>query len=500
MARGIFDQEQATGIVNPGIRLSEDAKRNRREVRRRMARGRKFQFDPDPMATSAVSRASSASKGERVSPKSPPARGGTRRGGVLSAPADPEAGMSWRERLQPVNRLNSSPVSARPQSPEPPLSAAKTNSAQDAAAGGPMTGIYADDGRTAKPGAEQPYLNRYNTGTTQQRAGVLRRIWDQGGVPVIGSGTASAPRADFGGRGGVLARQAEAQRHDYLMRSGQLPYRASIDTGMRPGTRGAAEHAAELAGHSNQSGVYGPSGRQDARDVQAAMRQRGGLFAGRTRTLPNRRDRLTQDAIAIERAKNEGTVEAARINRDTALTDREAAREFQAGEKASDREFRGGIFAQEQAATDRRRQEDFEREDARAAALMQPPKMEVVDGIPMMRQPNGDRTPIPEPVVDRSIRMQRVMRSMQAPDGLGNIDMIEAFMDNANQRNPKRRVLPVYNHATGTYGWASERDVTKPKMIPGTKIPVLQPLSSYDEAAYNALVQWIDSAQVESEA
>lgn len=498
MARGIFDLEQDAGIVNPGVRLTDETQRNRRDVKRRMARGRNFQFDPDPMATSLVSRASSDS----------PQRGGLLEPASTLPSEQPTKNFSFAMNLldpqnNPLPRVNvlsypaaeaAAPLYFPNAKQNPPAAPAQP------ANRGPMTGIYADDGRTAKPGAEQQYLNRYNTGTTQQRAGVLRRIWDQGGVPVIGSGTDSAPRADFGGRGGVLARQAEAQRRDYLMRSGQLPYTASIDTGMRPGTRGAAAHAAALAGHSNQSGVYGPSGRQDARDVQAAMRQRGGLFAGRTRTLPNRRDRLVQDAIAIERAKNEGTVEAARINRDTALTDREAAREFQAGERASDREFRGGIFAQGQAATDRRRQEDFEREDARSAALMQPPKMEVVNGIPMMRQPNGDRTPIPEPVIDRSIRMQRVMRSMQAPDGLGNIDMIESFMDNANQRNPKRRVQPVYNHATGSYGWASERELTNPKMIPGTKTPILQPLSSYDEAAYNALVQWIDSAQVESEA
>lgn len=264
-----------------------------------------------------------------------------------------------------VNQYNSSPLSARPPQTGnyPAAQAPAPRPAQ-----GPMTSVYADDGRTPLPGQEQKYLDAYNNGTTQQRAGLLSRIWEQGGVPVIGSGTQSAPRSDFGG---IIRYKANEYANQLAAKNN--PYSVSVDTGIRAGSRGAFEHQAALNKHANQSGVYGGDGRQKAYDMQGQMKQRGGLFANRAKRNESRAERKQREALELERAKNEGQIGYAKTMAEASRQDRAAAREERRAEIADNRRYEQGIArreAQSQAQKDAAAQ--AEKEHSRAVASQQP--------------------------------------------------------------------------------------------------------------------------------
>ena len=152
------------------------------------------------------------------------------------------------------------------------------------------------------------YYNQAEAGS-QDRADALRVIWGKGGVPVIGSGKERAGVQNFRGVGTGLAARG-------------------IDTGMAPGSPEAEAHAAALAAHKNQSGIYGSPEAPYARLAPLRTNRGDGLFSrGRVTRNLSKEDQKLERAIKLQQAQNEGQVGAASQYAKAAETDRAASRE-----------------------------------------------------------------------------------------------------------------------------------------------------------------------------
>lgn len=322
-----------------------------------------------------------------------------------------------------------------------------------AARQGPMSGIYRD-----RPTGEwqQKYLqglglrDKYNQAEAggQDRADVLNEIWDRGGVPVIGNGTKSAQRQDFRGVDGVMDSTARMR---------------GIDTGMKVGSPDAEAHGAALAQHQG-GGIYGGGDRIAHLQRNAATGRQGLLnTAAEKRAL---QDEATK--AAIDQTRKGGGI---------GLTPELAVKQYEVDQKT-------GVEREKIASEDRRAQES-------AAASLAPPKAVKVGNV-WGYGTGKDWTPMPQPIQDARMRTENTLQNM--PDSFGNPDMIRKWQNNANENKPKNRIQPAYNHLTGRYQWATEKELLKPAMIGDTQTPVLQPLNSYDPQGHNALMRWLNSA------
>lgn len=323
-----------------------------------------------------------------------------------------------------------------------------------AARQGPMTGIYRDRAPVA-PG-QQRYLQglglreKYNQAEAggQGRADALNEIWDRGGVPVIGGGTQRAPVQDFGGVDGVMDSTARMR---------------GIDTGMKVGSPEAEAHGAALARHQG-SGIYGGVDRMAHLQRNAAVGRQGLL-----NTAAEKRALQTEATkAAIDQTRKGGGI---------GLTPELAMKLYEVDQRTS-------VEREKIAAEDRRAQES-------AASSLAPPKAVKVGNV-WGYGTGKDWTPMPQPIQDARMRTENTVQTMQ--DSFGNPDMIRKWQNNANENNPKNRIQPAYNHLTGRYQWATERELLKPTMIGDTQIPVLQPLISYDPQGHNVLMRWLNSA------
>lgn len=297
-----------------------------------------------------------------------------------------------------------------------------------------------------------------------ERADILREIWERGGSPIIGRGAERAPVQDFGGV-------------DHSPRG--------IDTGMRVGSPEALAHAERLAQHQNQSGIYGSPTAPYARLAPTrGSRGGGGLFTGdRVIRRPSREDRAHQQALELARIPAEAQAETARANL-------EAARE----DRAADRDFRRGLMFDNEAIADRRRQEDWAREDA---ADNRPPK-----GLPGVVQnggvwgtvdaETGEFNRLPDADQQRLSTIRRVVDSF--PQSVGAKEL-ESF------RNNPTAFVPVYDYQTGrvvlkpsdTRGWTKNwqnETIGKGK----AEAARYQPLMDFDPTAYQAFLEWAQSA------
>lgn len=322
-----------------------------------------------------------------------------------------------------------------------------------AARQGPMSGIYRDRPTGA---GQQKYLqglglrDQYNQAEAggQGRADALNEIWDRGGVPVIGSGQQRAQRQDFRGVDGVMDSTARMR---------------GIDTGMKVGSPDAEAHGAALERHQGGD-IYGGGDRMAHLQRNAAVGRQGLL-----NTAAEKRALQTEATkAAIDQTRKGGGI---------GLTPELAMKQYEVDQRTS-------VEREKIAAEDRRAQES-------AASSLAPPKAVKVGNV-WGYGTGKDWTPMPQPIQDARMRTENTVQTMQ--DSFGNPDMIRKWQNNANENNPKNRIQPAYNHLTGRYQWATERELLKPTMIGDTQIPVLQPLNAYDPQGHNALMRWLNSA------
>lgn len=204
---------------------------------------------------------------------------------------------------------------------------------------GPMATVTGLDNRDVRAGAVLRIMDQYNgnpgTAGRAQRADALEQTWERGGTPVIGKrGGLSAPVQDFGG---VF----------------QGP--RGIDTGMRPGSPEAAAHQARMD-QAGGTGIFGGRDRAAAleRNRSAASRSAGGIFSrDRVAKQPTKRERLLNDAMALERAKNEGGIQAQEIAAGASRynADRQAESEIYKADKVAEAD---GVRWDRETAAERR--------------------------------------------------------------------------------------------------------------------------------------------------
>ena len=326
---------------------------------------------------------------------------------------------------------------------------------------GPMGGIYVDQAMDPHELAMVRGLGlrgRYNAAEPRSagRADVLEQIWDRGGVPGIGRGGVGAPVQDFGG----VSRGVRG-----------------VDTGMAVGSPEAEAHAEALEAAGGAGGIYGsPTG---AYRRLAPTRTRGsgggglGMFtADRVTRQPTKAERALQGAMALESAKNAGQVEAARI-----------------GAEAEQYKADKGFDAERYKAD---KQAETEKIKAEAAKQMQ--------GV--RRDRNGiyygaDGNPLPEEQQKAWTRRNLYVRGFRQSFG----KQAGQFLNNGNQPDAAKRLVPVYDQKTDALKYISEQQYNggsdkKQEMIgpKGKEIPRYLTLAQFDPILAYQYEMWISQA------
>mgnify|MGYP003590832000 CR=1 FL=1 len=309
---------------------------------------------------------------------------------------------------------------------------------------GPMATIYTDErqapmAQRLAQGRGLPLRYNETRPGSAARADVLEEIWDRGGVPVIGkAGGARTAREDFGG----------------VLRGVR-----GIDTRIRLGTPEAEAHAAALEAAGGAGGIYGsPTG---AYRRLAPTRTRGGgsggglaLFTGdRVKRPESKSERALRGQLALEVAKNAGQVEAARINAEGGAREAEIA--------AGAEKYKADRAAEAQAA---------EREAKRLnAGIRRTRNVDFVD---------NDGKPLPDEVQQHLYLIQGLTDTFPASFG----KQVGQYLNNPNEKNPGKRLVPVYDGVTGTLKFISEKQFANGEMFGPKKnqVPRYATLDQFD--------------------
>ena len=334
---------------------------------------------------------------------------------------------------------------------------------------GPMRGIYGDRRLTGLEATDLEAVGGglglagfYNRAEPRSadRAAVLKVTWGKGGVPVIGGGAARAPLRDFGGI-------------DLSPRG--------IDTGIRPGTYTNDDHAAALAAHRSGD-VYG-GGPLEPFARLAPTRTRGsgggGLFTGdRVRRNPSKEERALAISVALENAKNGGTIEAARLG---------AAAELQKASLAADAERYKADRAVE-IAQDR----------GGPTAMPTPPRLVKIGNRYHEVETGTDGVPRYRPLSDaeqlRQGKIDAALSSLNEPETqAAALEFV---------RNPNKRI-PMYDWKTGRIAFMDTNprwDLGKSNWQKETVArgqPRYEYLNTVDPELMERLVEWLQTAKPE---
>jgi len=321
---------------------------------------------------------------------------------------------------------------------------------------GPMSRIY-----TERPMGEGErgvmrtldFRGKYNNAParSEERSDALRGIWANDGVPVIGSGNARAARQDFGD-------------------VNQSP--RGIDTGIRSGSPEAEAHGAALASHRGID-IYGTGDRTAhlARNRDAADRGVGSFTKDRIRRTPTKADRAQAASLATEHSRAATATNIAQIG---AAADRYGAdRQFSAEQYKADRQA--------------------ETEQAKAAAD------QMSEGI--SRDENGvyygpDKKPLPE---EQQIAWTRV-NNLTKTFGQAFGKQLGQFLNNGNEPDASKRLVPVYDLVKGGLQFISERQAGNKEAVDqgGQEFPRYTPISALDPRISGNFFRWIESAQAEA--
>lgn len=323
-----------------------------------------------------------------------------------------------------------------------------------------LTGREATDLEAAGGGRGLAGFYNREEPRSADRAAVLKVIWGKGGVPVIGAGTTRAPVRDFGGL-------------DTSPRG--------IDTGIRPGTYTNEDHAAALAAHRSGD-VYG-GGPLEPFARLAPTRTRGngggGLFTGdHVRRNPSKEERALAISVALENAKNGGTIEAARLG---------AAAELQKASLAAGAERYKADRAVE-IAQDR----------GGPTAIPTPPRMVKIGNRYHEVETGTDGVPRYRPLSDaeqlRQGKIDAALSSLNEPETQA------AALEYV--RNPNKR-FPMYDWKTGRIAFMDTNprwDLGKPNWQKETVArgqPRYEYLNTVDPELMERLIEWLQTARPE---
>ena len=324
--------------------------------------------------------------------------------------------------------------------------------------GGPMSGIYAEE---ALSDGERGTLKtmdlrgKYNSvlPRSEDRAQALRGIWDRGGVPVIGGGAQRAAREDFGGV-------------DMSPRG--------IDTGRRPGREPSGGGLPTTGGGD----IYGGGGRRTALAAQDRLRGIPGLTKDRTTRNPSREERTQAAGLAMERAKGESTIEAARLG---------AAADMQKANIAAKAERYKAVRAVEIA------------QDSGGPTVMPtPPRLVKIGSRYHEIEIGTDGVPRYNPLSDaeqlRKGKIDAALSSLNEPE---TRDAAFDFV-----RNPDKR-MPMYDWKTGRIAFMEMNprwDLGKPnwqKEMVARGQPRYEYLNTVDPELMERLIEWLHTTSQE---